>query len=277
MPKYVFVTGGVVSSLGKGLTASSLGFLLRSRGLRVTIDPQAGLAVRRARGRPAVVFYTLVKPELRDAMRQLCRSARVHYCDLLGHPIDAVARVSGQAARMTPGARAPLNPASISVLHQWTCNNQRVEVRFRESEPFQIVPHQLEPVTATAGSHEHVSWDEGQVESWRKGPPFADVADVVGALQGFGREPVLRQGIVDLTRAVDEDQVVKLVYRLRDILLRPTLADPIGIVHHVPQAQNAQGARALLTQEPERRLDLLHRLTLVVGEPDTRQRDQIIH
>jgi regulator of PEP synthase PpsR (kinase-PPPase family) len=48
---------------------------------------------------------------MRDAMRRLCRRARVHYCDLLGHPIDAVARVSGQAARMTPGSRAPLNPA----------------------------------------------------------------------------------------------------------------------------------------------------------------------
>src|SRR5919109_899438 len=69
------------------------------------------LAVRSARGRPAVVVYTLVEPEMRDAMRRLCRRARVHYCDLLGHPIDAVARVSGQAARMTPGSRAPLNPA----------------------------------------------------------------------------------------------------------------------------------------------------------------------
>jgi [pyruvate, water dikinase]-phosphate phosphotransferase / [pyruvate, water dikinase] kinase len=69
------------------------------------------LAVRSARGRPAVVIYTLVEPEMRDAMRRLCRRARVHYCDLLGHPIDAVARVSGQAARMTPGSRAPLNPA----------------------------------------------------------------------------------------------------------------------------------------------------------------------
>jgi [pyruvate, water dikinase]-phosphate phosphotransferase / [pyruvate, water dikinase] kinase len=69
------------------------------------------LAVRSARGRPAVVVYTLVDPELRDAMRRLCRRARVHYCDVLGHPIDAVARVSGQAARMTPGTRAPLNPA----------------------------------------------------------------------------------------------------------------------------------------------------------------------
>ena len=31
-------------------------------------------------------------------MRALCKSARVHYCDILGHPIDAVARVSGQPA-----------------------------------------------------------------------------------------------------------------------------------------------------------------------------------
>ena len=68
-------------------------------------------AVASARGHAAVVIYTLVDPELRDAMRRLCRRARVHYCDLLGHPIDAVARVSGQAARMTPGSRAPLNPA----------------------------------------------------------------------------------------------------------------------------------------------------------------------
>ena len=42
MTKFVFVTGGVSSSLGKGLTASSLGRLLKSRGLRVTmckLDP----------------------------------------------------------------------------------------------------------------------------------------------------------------------------------------------------------------------------------------------
>ena len=42
MAKFVFVTGGVMSSLGKGLTSSSLGRLLKSRGLRVTmckLDP----------------------------------------------------------------------------------------------------------------------------------------------------------------------------------------------------------------------------------------------
>jgi hypothetical protein len=69
------------------------------------------IAVNRMKGRPAVVVYTLVKPELRDAMRTLCRRAKLHYCDLLGQPIDAVARVSGMAATMTPGSRPPLNSA----------------------------------------------------------------------------------------------------------------------------------------------------------------------
>ena len=36
--KYIFVTGGVVSSLGKGITAASLGRLLKSRGYRITIQ-----------------------------------------------------------------------------------------------------------------------------------------------------------------------------------------------------------------------------------------------
>jgi len=38
MPKYIFVTGGVVSSLGKGIAAASIGCLLESRGLRVTLQ-----------------------------------------------------------------------------------------------------------------------------------------------------------------------------------------------------------------------------------------------
>ena len=55
------------------------------------------------------MVYTLVAPALRAAMRQLCRRVRVHYCDLLGHPIDSISRVAGVAARMEPGARAPLD------------------------------------------------------------------------------------------------------------------------------------------------------------------------
>ncbi len=42
MPKFIFVTGGVVSSLGKGITAASLGRLLKSRGIRAAaqkLDP----------------------------------------------------------------------------------------------------------------------------------------------------------------------------------------------------------------------------------------------
>lgn len=38
MTKYIFVTGGVVSSIGKGITAASLGRLLKNRGLSVTIQ-----------------------------------------------------------------------------------------------------------------------------------------------------------------------------------------------------------------------------------------------
>ncbi|MFH1645139.1 MAG: hypothetical protein ABIB11_01840, partial [Candidatus Omnitrophota bacterium] len=37
MPKYIFVTGGVVSSLGKGIAAASMGKLLESRGFKVTL------------------------------------------------------------------------------------------------------------------------------------------------------------------------------------------------------------------------------------------------
>ncbi|MCX7784768.1 MAG: CTP synthase [candidate division WOR-3 bacterium] len=38
MPKYIFVTGGVVSSLGKGIATASIGLLLKSRGLKVTLQ-----------------------------------------------------------------------------------------------------------------------------------------------------------------------------------------------------------------------------------------------
>jgi CTP synthase len=38
MTKYIFITGGVVSSLGKGITAASLGCLLKNRGLQLTIQ-----------------------------------------------------------------------------------------------------------------------------------------------------------------------------------------------------------------------------------------------
>lgn len=76
----------------------------------VSVD-DVQLAALRARNRPAVVLYTLVEPRFREAMRTVCRRYRIHYCDLLGHPIDAVARVAGVAARMQPGALPALDSA----------------------------------------------------------------------------------------------------------------------------------------------------------------------
>src|SRR5215213_6235639 len=37
MPKYIFITGGVLSGLGKGIAAASIGALLEARGLKVTL------------------------------------------------------------------------------------------------------------------------------------------------------------------------------------------------------------------------------------------------
>jgi regulator of PEP synthase PpsR (kinase-PPPase family) len=82
---------------------------LEIRHPRVESVDDLQLAVNRMKGRPAVVVYTLVEPELRAAMRTLCHRAKLHYCDLLAQPLQAVAKVSGQAAKMKPRARPPLN------------------------------------------------------------------------------------------------------------------------------------------------------------------------
>ena len=76
---------------------------------RIAAPEDVHLAAARARGRRAVVLFTLVEPELREAMRALCKRYRLHYCDLLGHPIEAVARVSGSPATRQPGARSVLD------------------------------------------------------------------------------------------------------------------------------------------------------------------------
>ena len=78
---------------------------------RIMSTDDVQLAAARARGRRAVIVYTLVDPGSREAMRTLCRRYKLHYCDLLGHPIEAVARVSGLPARMEPGARPVLDSA----------------------------------------------------------------------------------------------------------------------------------------------------------------------
>jgi regulator of PEP synthase PpsR (kinase-PPPase family) len=76
---------------------------------RVETVSDLQLALARMEGKPAVVIYTLVEPTLRVAMQRLCREAKVDSCDLLAEPLEAVARVSGRAARMEPGAQPPLD------------------------------------------------------------------------------------------------------------------------------------------------------------------------
>ena len=78
---------------------------------RIMSEDDVQLSAARARGRRAVIMYTLVDQGYRESMRTLCKRYKLHYCDLLGHPIDAVARVSGLSARMEPGARPVLDSA----------------------------------------------------------------------------------------------------------------------------------------------------------------------
>jgi [pyruvate, water dikinase]-phosphate phosphotransferase / [pyruvate, water dikinase] kinase len=78
---------------------------------RVETVDDLRLVVDRAKGRPAVVVYTIVKPELREAMKDFCRRAKLHYCDILGPPLASIAKISGRAARMAPGVRHPLDSA----------------------------------------------------------------------------------------------------------------------------------------------------------------------
>jgi [pyruvate, water dikinase]-phosphate phosphotransferase / [pyruvate, water dikinase] kinase len=76
---------------------------------RVETVADLQLVLARMEGKPAVVIFTVVEPTLREAMRRLCREAKVDYCDLLAQPLEAVAKVTGKAARMEPGAHPPLD------------------------------------------------------------------------------------------------------------------------------------------------------------------------
>jgi hypothetical protein len=69
---------------------------------RVETVDDLRLVVDRAKGRPAVVVYTIVKPELRGAMRDFCRRAKLHYCDILGPPLASIAKLVIAESRAFP-------------------------------------------------------------------------------------------------------------------------------------------------------------------------------
>ena len=65
MTKYIFVTGGVVSGLGKGITAASLGRLLKARGLKVAAQKLDPCSRQAASMRPAYQRVIARPPERR--------------------------------------------------------------------------------------------------------------------------------------------------------------------------------------------------------------------
>src|SRR5579872_6664518 len=103
-------TGETAARLAQAIEAQ-----FPEQGFKIVRHPRAEsvadlqLSVERMKGRSAVAIYTLVEPTLRAMMRLLCRRARIHYCDLLSQPLEAVAKVSGRSATMKPQARPPLD------------------------------------------------------------------------------------------------------------------------------------------------------------------------
>lgn len=115
--RHIFVTGGVASSLGKGLTASSLGRLLRSRGLRVTmqkLDPY--LNVDPGTMNPFQHGEVFVTEDGAETDLDIG-----HYERFLDVPLTASANVTNRpgllarhrqgAARRVPGRHRPGHPA----------------------------------------------------------------------------------------------------------------------------------------------------------------------
>ena len=82
---------------------------------RVETSTTSSSRSRARRDRPAVIVYTLVDRELRETMRELCRRAKLHCCDLLGQPIEEVAarlRQGGEDGVAAAGRRSTRSTSS---------------------------------------------------------------------------------------------------------------------------------------------------------------------
>jgi len=88
MTKYIFVTGGVLSSVGKGITTASIGLLLKARGYNVTaikIDPSFWEA-RRLKGK--ILLEQGMKEEALRELSEIVESISTPYlkfqCEMCG-------------------------------------------------------------------------------------------------------------------------------------------------------------------------------------------------
>lgn len=81
---------------------------------RIMSAEDVELAARRARGRPAVLVFTLVEPAYREAMHTAGKRYQLHTVDLLRQTLESVARVSGLQATMKVDPLPPLDATYFS-------------------------------------------------------------------------------------------------------------------------------------------------------------------
>src|SRR5437588_416066 len=129
--KYIFVTGGVVSSLGKGLTAASLGTLLEARRLRVVLqkfDPYLngdhGDRRHYRRHRRSAVFGSDPAIHSRSWPAKRREHAR-HACSV--HQGSARIKNKADAAKCSKAARDRLAATSSDLPHRKTARPRRAQ------------------------------------------------------------------------------------------------------------------------------------------------------
>ena len=105
--KYVFVTGGVVSGLGKGITAASLGRLLKMRGYKVTMqkfDPYINLGVSDAQ--PKILYILLAEDGwLQKDLAEFCKISPASMTILLNN-MEKKDLVKRKKTQLSNGKRA---------------------------------------------------------------------------------------------------------------------------------------------------------------------------
>ena len=88
--KYIFVTGGVLSSIGKGISASSIGLLLEKRGIKVTMikmDPYLNVdpGTKPAQRAPTTIASYMVASALRYGYHRIVASLHIEDAGLEYH------------------------------------------------------------------------------------------------------------------------------------------------------------------------------------------------
>ena len=130
--KYVLVTGGVVSGLGKGVTASSMGVLLQAQGLRVTsikIGERRTLAALRSSWLNAKLMHALQlqSPNTSSSVFKMSlanshsnvQSRRLHACTAAAASLTQQS-VASMQTRTSTRMPAPCRPLSTARCLSWT-------------------------------------------------------------------------------------------------------------------------------------------------------------